>query len=87
MCHVAASLRKGIKGYAAQMAGMQGYTEHMTTILLYSIFVMLLGSYGAYEHEFHRQSMHSMYAGVRQLLAMMMSSPSAAGSTRSRGYW
>ena len=46
------------------MAGMQGYTEHMTTIILYSIFVMLLGSYGAYEHEFHRASMHSLYAGV-----------------------
>jgi hypothetical protein len=46
------------------MPGMQGYTEHMTTIIIYSIFVMLLGSYGAYEHEWDRHSMHSHYAGV-----------------------
>ena len=49
-----------------EMGKMQGWTAQCTTLLAYSIFSIAVGSYGAYEHEFERGSMHSLYAGVRQ---------------------
>jgi hypothetical protein len=48
------------------MGKMQGWTAQCTTLLAYSIFAAAVGSYGAYEHEFERGSMHSLYAGVSQ---------------------
>jgi hypothetical protein len=50
---------------AAAMGKAQGWTDQCTTLLVYSIFAIIVGSYGAYEHEFERGSMHSLYAGVR----------------------
>ena len=47
------------------MGKAQGWTDQCTTLLVYSIFAIIVGSYGAYEHEFERGSMHSLYAGVR----------------------
>ena len=47
------------------MAKMQGWTAQCTTLLAYSVFAIIVGSYGAYEHEFHKHSMYSLYAGVR----------------------